>query len=186
MQQCARRLGGNVSADEVMYTDEVAGAEGLDRVTAELARLARDGVRVLHDRRMPAPAHIAITPGAVWVVSAQKAGGRPQLRVEGRLGRPRIEKLMVGRFDQTQLLARMQARIDGIEARMPDVPVRGALCFVSAPPPLLGAAFGASFNARGVDVVSPGRLGKLLRSTAVGPINVAAAAAQLARLFPPA
>jgi hypothetical protein len=168
-----------------LYRKNVAGAARIDRAGAELDKIASENIRMLHHRRMPgaraAIDHIVITPGAVWVLDMRTVPGKPQLRVEGGVATPRVEKLVVGGRDQTHLLDAVQAQIDRIETRLPDLAVRGAVCFVDGAPLL-----GAPFSVRGVDVVWPGKLGKLLRSTAVGRIEVAEATARLARAFPPA
>ena len=175
-----------MNADEILHADDVAGAATEDRVAAELARLSIEGVGVLRNRRMPRGAgivdHLVVTPGAVWVVSTPGQSGRPQLRVEGRLARHRVEKLTVGGCDQTQLLDEMQAQIDRVEMRFPELPVRGALCFADADRTL----FGGPFSVRGVDVVGPAKLAKLLLSTSAGSIDVASTASLLGHAFPAA
>ena len=62
-----------------------------------------------------------------------------------------------------------------------DVPETGSLCFVEADWPLIGGAFAA----RGIHVLWPKRLAKLL-SEANGPIDVASVRQSLAAHFKPA
>src|SRR5690606_40342596 len=75
---------------------------------ARLADLTQRGVRLLHDRRIPGTRanidHIAVGPTGVHVIDAKRYKGRPSLRVEGGLLRPRVEKLLVGSRDCTRLV----------------------------------------------------------------------------------
>ena len=196
-----------VGADGTLFDGGFAGAATAESVAAELARAESEGMRVLHRRRIPASAlerrqiarlpsdadpasgmraegvidHLVVTRGAVWAVSVPATAGRPQRHVGGRFLHPRVETLTVGGADQSELLDQMQAHIDRIEARFPELPVRGALCFAEE-----RSLFGGSFSVRGVDVVAPGRLVKLLHSTDAGRIDVASAASLLGHAFPAA
>ena len=58
----------------------------------------------------------------------------------------------------------------------------GALCFVEADWPLIGGAFGI----RGVQVLWPKRLGKVLSEVGEGAVDVAAVRESLAARFRPA
>ena len=62
--------------------------------------MACDTIKLLHDRRIPRTKanidHIAVTANGVYVVDAKKYRGRPQLRIEGGILRPRVERLLVG------------------------------------------------------------------------------------------
>ena len=82
------------------------GAVGEERLGARLDALASEDIAVLHDRRIPRSKanidHIVITRAGIWVIDAKRYKGKPELRVEGGILRPRIEKLLVGRRDCTE------------------------------------------------------------------------------------
>lgn len=122
-----------------------AGEEALGRRLNEL-----DGVRALHDRRIPRSKanidHIVVSAAGVHVIDAKKYKGRPELRVEGGILRPRKESLVVAGRDQTKLVTGVHKQTDLVRtalaaAGFDDVPVVGALCFVAADWPLIGGAF---------------------------------------------
>ncbi len=79
------------------------GAVGEELLGARLDSIRSDDIAVLHDRRIPGSRanidHIVITRAGVWVIDAKRYKGRPELKVEGGILRPRIEKLFVGRRD---------------------------------------------------------------------------------------
>jgi len=170
------KLGGFILAisDEPQSTTAWAtGARGEELLGKRLDGLAGDGVRVLHDRRIPRTKanidHIAVSAGGVFVIDAKRYKGRPQLRVEGGLFRPCVEKLMVGTRDQTKLVEGVHKQLDLVRAAldaagMADVPARGVLCFVEADWPLVGG----SFVIDGVRVLWPKKLAELL--VAAGPL----------------
>ena len=142
------------------------GAEGERIVSEMLASIAGNLLRVLHDRRIPGTRanidHLVVSPTGVFVVDAKRyRNARPALRVEGGLLRPRAEFLTVGRRDRTTLVTGIQKQIDLVRhalTGLPQVPVRGVLCFVDADWPLIGAAF----TVNGVSVMSPKKLKALL------------------------
>lgn len=147
------------------------GARGEEQLAKRLNGLVEKGVLVLHDRRIPGSKanidHIAISAAGVFVIDAKRYRGRPTLKVEGGILRPRTETLMIGRRDCTKLLAGIAKQVDLVKAAlatMPEpeqVPVRGMLCFIDADWPL----FGGAFVTEGVDVLWPGKAaGKLLAS----------------------
>ena len=84
------------------------GAVGEERLGARLDSLASDSIAVLHDRRIPGTRanidHIAITRAGIWVIDAKRYEGRPELKIEGSLLRPRIERVLVGGRDCTKLV----------------------------------------------------------------------------------
>ena len=157
------RMGGLILAltDEPQSTTAWArGAHGEELLGRHLDALADRGVRTLHDRRIPRTKanidHLAIGPSGVYVIDAKRYKGRPTLRVEGGILRPRTSKLMVGSRDCTKLVegvhkqvALVRAALDA--AGLEDVPAAGMLCFVDADWPL----FGGSFVIDGVGVVWP-------------------------------
>lgn len=173
------RLGGLIlalSEDPQSTTAWARGARGEELLGAALDGLTARGVRLLHDRRIPRSRanidHIAVSPSGVYVVDAKRYRGRPTLRVEGGILRPRVEKLLVGGRNCTPLVAGVQKQVgvvaDALDAvGMGDVPVHGVLCFVDADWPLIGG----SFVTGGVAVLWPRKLGDRLR--AEGPLDQA-------------
>lgn len=185
------RLGGIAVAlsDEKQTTKAWAtGAVGEERLGARLDSLASQGIVALHDRRIPGSKanidHIIITSGGVWVVDAKRYKGRPELKIEGGLLRPRVEKVMVGGRDCTKLLDGVLKQVDVVRNLLDDetVAVTGALCFVEADWPLIGGAF----STRGVQVMWPKRLAKTLVDVHAGPVDVQAMARHLASRLPSA
>lgn len=166
------------------------GAVGEERLGVRLDSLAAEGVAILHDRRIPKTRanidHIAVTSQGVWVIDAKRYKGRPTLRVEGGILRPRVERLLVGRRDCTKLVdgvtKQMALVTDALAAEALSAPVKGALAFVDADWPLLGG----SFTIRGLHVLWPKRLAKMLVEPGDDVADVAAIYEALARRFPPA
>lgn len=69
----------------------------------------------LHGRRIPGTRanidHIVVMAAGVFVVDAKRyVDKRPELRVEGGILRPRVERLMVGGRDRTKLVAAYSVR----------------------------------------------------------------------------
>jgi hypothetical protein len=169
------------------------GARGEELVANRLDGLAPRGVLVLHDRRIPRTRanidHIAVGAAGVFVIDAKHYAGRPHLRVEGGLLRPRTETLVVGRRDCTRLVDGVLKQVGLVQAalaaddRFAGVPVRGVLCFVDADWPLIGG----SFTTRGVDVLWPKKIGdRVCAETTLSEEQIAAAHRHLATGFPPA
>ncbi|MBT8162640.1 MULTISPECIES: nuclease-related domain-containing protein [Arthrobacter] len=161
------------------------GAIGEERLGVVLDALASDGFAVLHDRRIPGTKanidHIAITPGGIWVIDAKRCKGRPELKIEGGILSPRVEKLLVGRRDCTKLVDGVLKQVDVVRELTGDVPVTGALCFIDADWPLIGGAF----RTRGVQVLWPKRLAKALVEQS-GDLDVASIRDLVASRFRPA
>ena len=181
------RLGGIAVAlsDERQSTKAWAtGAVGEERLGARLDSLACESIAVLHDRLIPGTRanidHIAITSGGVWVVDAKRYKGRPELKVEGGIVRPRVEKLLVGRRDCTKLVDGVLKQVDLVQQVVGNIPVEGALCFMDAEWPLIGGAF----RTRSVHALWPKRLVKLL-TDAEGSVDVSRIRDELASHFPP-
>ena len=162
------------------------GAIGEERLGARLNTLAANGLAVLHDRRIPGSKanidHIAITPSGIWVIDAKRYKGRPELKIEGGILRPRVEKLLVGRRDCTKLVDGVLKQVDVMRDLIGDVPVTGALCFIEADWPLIGGAF----STRDVHVLWPKRLAKMLREQTGGDVDVARTRESIASRFKPA
>ncbi|WP_239070239.1 nuclease-related domain-containing protein [Cellulomonas chitinilytica] len=143
-----------------------AGAKGEQVVARSLAKWSRDHVRVLHDRRIPGTKanidHIAVAPTGVYVIDAKRYTGRPDLKVEGGILRPRSFTLTVGGRDSTRLVAGVRGQVELVAAALapsyPEARVRGMLCFVDADWPLVGGAF----SIHEVDVLWPKKAAQLL------------------------
>ncbi|RYB95833.1 NERD domain-containing protein [Nocardioides oleivorans] len=141
------------------------GAIGEERLGGRLNSLQSDTCRILHDRRIPGSRanidHLAVTPTGVYVIDAKRYSGRPQLRVEGGLIRPRVERLIVGRRDCTKLVDGVLKQVEAVRTVVGDqIPMHGALCFVDADWPLIGG----TFTTRDVQVLWPKRLQSTLTS----------------------
>lgn len=164
------------------------GALGEERLGQSLYELSSTSLLVLHDRRIPGSRanidHLAITPTGVYVIDTKKYQGRPQLRVEGGLIRPRIEKLLVGGRDRTRLVTGVQRQVQAVRAVVPDdVAVHGVLCFVEADWPLICG----SFTIQDVEALWPKKLYPKLQRP--GPLGIEALQGPhhaLARSMPPA
>lgn len=174
-------------SDEKQSTKAWAtGADGEERLGARLDSLVSENVLVLHDRLIPGTKanidHIAITASGIWIVDAKRYKGRPELKIEGGIIRPRVEKLLVGRRDCTKSVDGVLKQIDLVRTVVGDVPVTGALCFVEAEWPLIGG----SFTTRGVHVMWPKRLAKVLTDSAPGAVDVPMIRDALAAHFRPA
>lgn len=183
------RLGGIavVLSDEKQSTKAWAtGAIGEEKLGSRLDSLVSESIAVLHDRRIPGTKanidHIAITQAGIWVIDAKRYKGRPELKVEGGLLRPRVEKVLVGRRDCTKLVDGVLKQVDLVRDSVGEVPVTGALCFVEADWPLIGGAF----VTRGVHAVWPKRLAKLLTETEDAGLDAPALREVLAARFRPA
>ncbi len=143
------KLGGLILAvtDEPQSTKAWdTGAIGEERLGQKLNELAGDTLGILHDRRIPGTRanidHIAVTPSGVFVIDPKRYAGRPTLRVEGGILRPRTEKLLVGGRDRTKLVDGVLKQVDVVRSIVgTDVPVTGVLCFIDADWPLIGGAF---------------------------------------------
>jgi hypothetical protein len=182
------KLGGIAVAlsDEKQSTKAWAtGAVGEERLGARLDSLVSESIAVLHDRRIPGSKanidHIAVTTAGIWVIDAKRYKGRPELKIEGGILRPRVEKVVVGRRDCTKLVDGVLNQVDLVRDLVGDVPVTGALCFVEADWPLIGG----TFTTRGVHALWPKRLAKLL-TEADGSVDVTAVRDALAAHFKPA
>ncbi|MGJ3192254.1 nuclease-related domain-containing protein [Paenarthrobacter sp. FR1] len=148
------------------------GAIGEERLGAELNALTSEDLAVLHDRRIPGSKanidHIVITSGGMWVIDAKRYKGRPEVKIEGGFLRPRVEKLLVGKRDCTKLVDGVLRQVAVVRNHVGDVPVNGALCFIDADWPL----FGGAFTTRGIEVLWPKRLGKVLTAQRTGDVDV--------------
>ncbi|TQM65163.1 nuclease-related domain-containing protein [Humibacillus xanthopallidus] len=176
------KLGGLIlalSGERQSTTAWDTGAVGEERLGKGLEGLASDTLRLLHDRRIPRTRanidHLAVTASGVYVIDAKKYRGRPHLKVEGGLFRPRVERLLVGSRDCTRLVDGVLKQVEVVRGLLDiDVPVHGVLCFVEADWPLIGG----TFTTRGVQALWPNKLYPQLQ--AEGP-STAATIAELHR-----
>ncbi|MDT4938758.1 MAG: hypothetical protein QOG80_2429 [Pseudonocardiales bacterium] len=167
------------------------GAKGEELLGARLDGLAKQGVRLLHDRRIPRTRanidHLAVSSAGVFVIDAKRYQGRPRLRVQGGLLLPRTESLLVGRRDCTKLVDGARRQVDLVrqalsEAHLDDVPLRGMLCFLEADWPLIGG----SFRTREIDVLWPEKAAELIcMSGELAEERIATIHGQLAKAFAP-
>jgi hypothetical protein len=185
------RLGGLIHAlgDEPQSTTAWdKGARGEERLGKRLNELSSDRLHVLHDRRIPGSRanidHLVVTPTGVYVIDPKRYAGRPHLRVEGGLLRPRVEKLIVGTRDCTKMVKGVLRQIDVVKGVIGEaVPVHGVLCFIDSDWPLLGG----SFTTGGVEVLWPKKLYPKLRTD--GPFGIETVTemhSRLASALPPA
>lgn len=188
------KMGGLILAlsDDPQSTKSWAiGARGEELLAKRLDKLADRGVLLLHDRRIPGTRanidHLAVCTTGVHVIDAKRYQGRPQLRVEGGLFRPRIEKLLVGSRDRTELVLGVKKQVElvrrALDERHSAVAVHGMLCFIEANWPLIGGAFSIA----GIDALWPAKAQD--RLLAEGPLTSQLAHEvhrQLARWFPEA
>lgn len=183
------RLGGVAVAlsDERQSTKAWAtGAVGEERLGARLDGCVSASLAVLHDRLIPGSRanidHLAITPGGIWIIDAKRYKGRPRLEIEGGILRPRVDKLIVGRRNCTQLVDGVQKQVSVVREIAGEVPVIGALCFVDADWPLIGG----SFTTRDVLVLWPKLLTKMLCQEGPAHVDVAETQAALSSKLLPA
>jgi Nuclease-related domain len=114
-----------------------AGARGEEMLAARLEALRQHGALLLHDRRIPGTRanidHIVVAPSGVYVIDAKRYGGRPHLKVEGGIVRPRVEKLMVGSRECTELVAGVIKQVDLVRAApAPSSRLASAGCWLSS------------------------------------------------------
>ncbi|WP_461104136.1 nuclease-related domain-containing protein [Tessaracoccus terricola] len=172
-------------ADEKQSTKAWAtGAVGEERLGRMFDAMANENVKILHDRRIPRTRanidHVVVTGSRVWVVDAKRYKGRPDLRIEGGILRPRTEKLTVGGRDCSKLIDGVLKQAALVQEVVGDVPVTPVLCFVEADWPLIGG----SFQTRGVQVVWPKKLRKMIMESSAGPHAVLDLHAAIGSTFP--
>lgn len=183
------KIGGLILAlsdDPQTTTAWSSGAKGEAALGARLDRHTSEAIAVMHDRLIPGTKanmdHIVVTAGGVLVVDAKRyVDSRPELRVEGGIIRPRVEKLMVGGRDRTKLVDGVLGQVERVRAALGDesIEVSGVLCFIDADWPLIGSFF----STRGLRVVSPRRLSNIL-DEASGGVDVPSVRDRIAAAFP--
>ena len=135
-----RRIGGLILAitDEPQSTRAWAqGAAGEQELAEALSGV--DGVRVLHDRRVPGTRgnidHIVVAPAGVFVVDAKRYQGLIRIRDVGGFFK-RDDRLYVGRRDCSKLATAMGWQVEAVERALresgvdPLPPIIPVLCFV--------------------------------------------------------
>lgn len=174
-----------LSEERQSTTAWATGAVGEEKLGARLDSLVSGRIAVLHDRRIPGSRanidHIAITTAGIWVIDAKRYKGRPELKIEGGILRTRVERVLVGRRDCTDLVDGVLKQVALVRELVGEFPVTGALCFVEADWPLIGGAF----TTREVQVLWPKRLAKVLGDQD-GVIDIATVRHRLATHFKPA
>ena len=182
-----------LESDPQSTTAWATGAEGEERFGARLNAVASDAVRVLHDRRILKTRanidHLVVCPTGVLVIDAKKYKGRPQLRIEGGILRPRTETLMVGSRNCTTLVDGVLHQVELVRSALESQElwasplVRGMLCFVEADWPLIGG----SFTTRGVEALWQKRaIAQIEKPGPLEPDLIAAVHRHLATSFPSA
>lgn len=118
------------------------------------------------------------------MIDTKNYKGRPRLKVEGGLLRPRVERLFVGSRDRTPLVDGVLAQVEVVRGVVGhDVPVRGVLCFVGADWPPVGG----TLTTRGVEAVWPRKLVRRLEADGpMGRETIAQLHRLLASALPPA
>lgn len=167
-----RRLGGVVLAltDDPQSTRAWAtGARGEEKFAAALDGI--DGLRVLHDRRVPKSRanidHIVIAPAGVFVVDAKNYRGTIAIRNRGWFFRP-DHRLYVGRRDCSDLATGLAWQIEAVTAALtsagvdPLPPITPVLCFIDGEWPL----FAAPDEYAGVRLEGTGSIRKLVAAPA--------------------
>ena len=141
------RLGGLILAlndDPSHVRAWQTGAVGEEEFGRALSSLARESIKVLHDRKIPRSAanidHLAITSECVWVLDSKRYKGRVETRGHGLLSR-RPPDLYVGGRNQTKLIAGVLRQVEVVQQilmpyshalGMTEIPVRGGLVFINA------------------------------------------------------
>ena len=144
-----QRFGGVVLAltDDPQSTRAWAtGARGEEKFAAALDGI--DGLRVLHDRRVPKSRanidHIVVAPAGIFVVDAKHYRGTIAIRNRGWLLRP-DHRLYVGRRDCSALATGMGWQVESVAVALtaagvdPLPPVTPVLCFINGEWPLFSA-----------------------------------------------
>ncbi len=185
------RFGGVVLAltDDPQSTRSWAtGARGEEKLAAALDGI--EGLRVLHDRRVPRSArnidHILIAPAGVFVVDAKNLRGKIEIRNRGGFFRT-DHRLYVGRRDCSDLATGLGWQVDTVTAALvaggvdPLPPVTPVLCFIDGDWPL----FRAPNEYVGVRLEGTGSIRKLVATpAALDPPSIEHIARVLAAALP--
>lgn len=120
------------------------GSIGESKVARTLARLDREDIVVLHDRKVPGTRgnidHLVICPSGVLVVDSKRYSGQVHTKDVGRLFARQALRLFVGRQDCTRLATAMEWQVAAVRGAIDGnpTPVRPVLCFIDAEWPLFG------------------------------------------------
>ncbi|WP_370188088.1 nuclease-related domain-containing protein [Aeromicrobium sp.] len=147
-----------------------------------LDQLRDHDVRLLHGRRVPGSSatldHVVVTSGGVWVVAESDLQGELRVVVEGGRLRPRAERLVVGRRTTTRLVDTVLKQAEAVRDVVgADVPVHPVLCVADDGPSADGV------TTRGVAVVRPAELERLLLRSGDAGIDVPGVRQRLAVVF---
>jgi hypothetical protein len=182
------RVGGLMLALGEAPTHETVwarGAGGEEHVAKFLAKYLKADVVALHDRAIPGSRanidHIVIASSGVWVVDSKRYKGKVAV-VKPLFART---KLTINGRDKSKLIDGLAKQVELLKAVMtevaPNVPVRGALCFVDSDMPARKLTF------KGFPLLNVKPLAK--RINARGPLaqdHLRIVASELARRFPSA
>ena len=125
------------------------GALGEERLGGALDAWADQDAFVLHDRRRPRTAanidHLVVAQGGVWVIDAKRYSGVITRVDKGGWFQSDL-RLTVGGRDRTKLVDGVHKQMADVRrvlegSAVPDVEVRGALCFVDGEYPLFAKPF---------------------------------------------
>jgi len=182
-------LGGALLAFQDTPQDEKnweRGAVGERRVAEILAKRCPSAT-LLNDRRIPPGRsnidHIAISATGVWIIDTKRYKG--EIRVEKQWFGD--SKLMVGRRDQTKLVAGVHKQVRSAQEALAsldlDIPLHGCLCFIDGDWPFLFPP--SSFD--GIFLKTPKRLSKSINADGIiTPKMKRIISSALARSFPQA
>jgi hypothetical protein len=146
------------------------GATGETKLAESLAKLTRDDIIVLHDRKVPGSRgnidHLVIGPAGVHVVDAKLYKGDVRIKDVGSLFK-RDDRLYVGGHDRSKLADAMAWQVEAVKRVLCDkaVPVLPVLCFIDAEWP----SFGVPGQFRGVLI--EGQRSIRSRVSAKGPLD---------------
>jgi nuclease-like protein len=163
------------------------GAEGEQRVGAQLDALRSGGAAVLHDRRVPGSRanvdHVVIATSGVWVVDTKHYTGEVRRRDVGGWLR-QDERLYVGRRDCTRLVTGMTKQVAAVTQALGTMSARTrpVLCFTGAE----WSLFAQPFELDGVLIAWPRALVKTIRSATGAEIDVASITKKIAAHLPAA
>lgn len=191
------RLGGLIlalSSPPPSTTAWATGAAGERKVGARIDELTGEHVAALHDRSLVHPDgrrsranidHLVVAATGVYVVDAKAYSGALQVRGEGGLVSPRVDKLFIKGRDKTGLIDAVETQVEAVTAALAavnaQVPVQGVLCFVGTELPWF------SKSIRGIPLLGRRDLAKLLQKPGdFGPEDREAIKDYLARYFPAA
>ncbi len=161
------------------------GAIGEQKVAQVLDGIAGAELVVLHDRKLPKSRanfdHLVVTTAGVWVIDAKRyIGKRPERYQEGGFFSAASVGLKVGGRKRDSLIDGILGQVDQVQTVVGEnVPVRGVLCFVDSDWPL----FGGSFAVRGIEVLWPKRLPKLLQQSSEVKLDVPQISLMLSQRF---